>query len=233
MMASGQMQPQLARQIAVRALIAPVFIVALVFISAGRLDYWQGWVYVAITCLTLLVTLWALRDSPELISERLQPGQGMQAWDRWYFAVSTPLYIATVVVACLDAGRFHWSGAIPPWVYLLATTAYVLGQVVFLWAKRANRFFSSVVRIQAERGQTVCREGPYRFVRHPGYVGGLIYGVVTPLVLGSTWALVPAALAAILLVARTELEDRLLQRELPGYAAYAQAVRYRLLPRVW
>ena len=232
-MVAGHARPELSRQVWVRALLAPTFIIALVFISAGRLDYWQGWVYIVLTCLTLSITLWALRDNPELIAERLQPGQGMKTWDKWYFALSTPLYIATVIAAGLDVGRFHWSGAIPVWGYLLAIAAYVLGQAVFLWAKRVNRFFSSVVRVQIDRGQQVCQDGPYHFVRHPGYVGGLLYGIATPLMLGSTWALVPAGAAALLLVGRTVLEDRMLQRELPGYVAYTQAVRYRLLPGVW
>jgi protein-S-isoprenylcysteine O-methyltransferase Ste14 len=232
-MIAGHAQPQLSRQVWARALLAPTFIIALLFISAGSLDYWQGWVYVALTCLALLVTLWAMHDNPELIAERLQPGQGMKAWDKWYFALSTPLYIATLVAAGLDVGRFHWSGPIPLWGYLLAIVAYVLGQAVFLWAKRVNRFFSSVVRIQTDRGQQVCWDGPYRFIRHPGYVGGLLYGIATPLILGSTWALVPAGVAALLLVGRTVLEDRTLQRELLGYAAYTLVVRYRLLPAVW
>jgi protein-S-isoprenylcysteine O-methyltransferase Ste14 len=232
-MVAGHTQPQLSRQIWYRALLAPTFIIALLFISAGRLDYWQGWVYVALTCLALLVTWWAMRDNPELIAERLQPGQGMKAWDKWFFALSTPLYIATLLIAGLDVGRFHWSAMLPVWAYLLAVVAYVLGQMLFLWAKRVNGFFSSVVRVQADRGQQVCQDGPYRFVRHPGYVGGLLYGIATPLILGSYWALVPALVAALLLVGRTALEDRTLQRELAGYGAYSEAVRYRLLPGVW
>ena len=102
-----------------------------------------------------------------------------------------------------------------------------------LWAKQVNRYFSSVVRIQADRGQTVCRDGSYRYLRHPGYVGGLLYMLAGTLVLGSLWALALQLLACVLLVARTALEDRALQQELSGYAAYAQKVKYRLLPKVW
>lgn len=104
---------------------------------------------------------------------------------------------------------------------------------MLLWAKWANRFFSSVVRIQTDRGQTVCKDGPYRFVRHPGYVGGLLFGMATPLALGSFWALIPAAVGAMLLIVRTYLEDRTLQEELPGYLEYTKEVRHRLLPRIW
>jgi protein-S-isoprenylcysteine O-methyltransferase Ste14 len=232
-MVTGQAQPTLNRSIWARALIAPVIILALVFVPAGRLDYWQGWLYVALSVASLGATWAVMRDNPELVAERLRPGQGMQLWDKWYFALSTPLYLATLVVAGLDAGRWGWSPPLATWVYALGVAAFVLGQALFLWAKATNRYFSSVVRIQAERGQTVCREGPYAAVRHPGYVGGLLYGVATAVVLGSLWALLPATLAAAMLVVRTALEDRLLRRELPGYAAYARDVRYRLLPGIW
>jgi protein-S-isoprenylcysteine O-methyltransferase Ste14 len=110
---------------------------------------------------------------------------------------------------------------------------FLLGQALFLWAKRVNPFFSSVARIQSDRGHSVCREGPYRFCRHPGYLGGLIFGLTTPLVLGSYWALIPQGLAAMLLVGRTFLEDRMLMTDLLWYAEYAEVVRFRLVPGIW
>ena len=101
------------------------------------------------------------------------------------------------------------------------------------WAMLANPFFEKTVRIQEERGHHVATGGPYRFVRHPGYVAFILMGFALPLGVGSAWALVPAGLNAALIVARTALEDRTLRRELPGYAEYAQRTRYRLLPGVW
>jgi protein-S-isoprenylcysteine O-methyltransferase Ste14 len=218
---------------AVRTAAGLAAVALFLFIPAGRLDYWQGWVYLGLSLAVLLVTGWALRGDPQLIEERLRPGAGMKTWDKWYFAVSTPLYLVMLVIAGLDAGRYGWSGALPAWVYGIGTVAFLTGQGIFLWAKRANSFFASVVRIQSERGQTVCKEGPYRFIRHPGYLGGLLFGVSSPLVLGSLWALIPAVLAAALLVARTLLEDRTLQAELDGYTAYTREVKYRLLPGLW
>jgi protein-S-isoprenylcysteine O-methyltransferase Ste14 len=97
----------------------------------------------------------------------------------------------------------------------------------------ANTYFSTAVRIQSDRGQTVCRTGPYRFVRHPGYVGFILQSFGTPILLGSTWALIPGVAAAAILVIRTSLEDRMLQAELTGYREYVQEVRYRLVPRIW
>jgi protein-S-isoprenylcysteine O-methyltransferase Ste14 len=96
-----------------------------------------------------------------------------------------------------------------------------------------NRFFSSVVRIQTDRGHVVCDTGPYRFVRHPGYAGIIfpLFGIV--LALGSIWTLIPAAVASIITVIRTVLEDRTLQEELPGYRDYARRVRYRLIPGIY
>jgi protein-S-isoprenylcysteine O-methyltransferase Ste14 len=97
----------------------------------------------------------------------------------------------------------------------------------------ANAYFSTAVRIQSDRGQTVCRSGRYRFVRHPGYVGFTLQSLGTPLLLGSLWALIPGLMAAVLMVVRTSFEDPMLQAELPGYREYTQQVRYRLVPGVW
>lgn len=205
----------------------------LVFASAGRLDYWQGWVYVLVNLAVVLLSVWFLRDDLGLVAERLRPGKGMKRWDKAYFILSTPLYFAAVVVAGVDAGRSHWSHPPKAGLYFLFFLAFLAGQGLFLWAKKVNPFFSSVARIQADRGQTVCREGPYRFVRHPGYLGGLLYGLATPLVLGSYWGLVPAALAAVMLVVRAGLEDGMLKKDLLWYAEYAETVPFRLVPGLW
>ena len=102
-----------------------------------------------------------------------------------------------------------------------------------LWATSANAYFSTTVHVHAGEGHTVQTGGPYRFVRHPGYVGALVYQLGTPLLLGSWWGLIVAALSVPLFVLRTALEDRTLHQELPGYPEYAARVRYRLLPGVW
>jgi len=224
---------RLTPQVWARALATPIFLFILIFPFAGRLDYWQGWLYIAVNTLIVLITVWILRDKPEFISERLKPGQGMKSWDKWYYALSTPFYFIFLFVSSLDSGRFGWSGPLPAVIYLGGTLIYILGQAIMLWAKLANNYFSSVVRIQTERGQQVCREGPYNYVRHPGYVGGLLFGLTGPLMLGSLWGLVPAVIAAVMLVVRTGLEDKTLHQELPGYTDYAQAVKFRLLPGVW
>jgi protein-S-isoprenylcysteine O-methyltransferase Ste14 len=220
-------------QIVLRSLAAPLVITVLLMVSAGRWDYWEGWLYILLNLVIMAANLVILRGSPDLVEERLTPGKGMKSWDLAYLIISTLLYLASLVVAGLDVGRFGWSGRFSSWMYDAAILVYLLGNALFLWAKKTNRFFSSVVRLQVERGQTVVTSGPYRFVRHPGYVGNLLYNLATPLVLGSWWGVILQALACVFLIVRTALEDRLLQKELPGYAEYARQVKYRLLPGIW
>lgn len=202
----------------------------LLFLAAGRLDYWQGWVFFLINLGSVGLTWHFLRPDPGLIAERLRPGKGMKWWDKVYVLLATPLNVGAIVLAGVDAGRGHWSPGPRPVVYIAALAIYVLGQVLYVWARKVNPFFSSVSRIQTERGQTVCREGPYRFCRHPGYLGGLLFGLSTPIVLGSYLALIPQAAAALVLIARTLLEDHMLTKDLLWYAEYKQAVRSLLVP---
>lgn len=216
-----------------RSILGVSVLVALLLLSGGRLDYWQAWIYIGINVIFIGLTNWFLRDNPSLRQERMFPGRGVKRWDKVYWAVSTPLYFLSLILAGLDAGRNHWTRRIPLLFYIVIIVAYCLGQSLMLWAKRVNNFFSSVVRIQADRGQIVCCKGPYRFIRHPGYLGGLTFGLSAPLLLGSILALIPAALAALMLVTRTSLEDSTLLTELEGYKTYANAVRFRLLPYVW
>jgi protein-S-isoprenylcysteine O-methyltransferase Ste14 len=137
-----------------------------------------------------------------------------------------------VIVAGLDH-RFGWSPAFPLWLVVFGFVLILLGYAFAAWALAENRFFSSVVRIQTDRGHAVCDSGPYRLVRHPGYAGNIppLLGIV--LALGSAWTLIPAAVALIIAVVRTALEDQTLQEELPGYRDYARRVRYRLVPGIY
>ena len=206
-------------------------IIAITFIGAGRIDYWRGWIYNGLNIIFLLLSYFLL--PPELIEERLKPKEGMKKWDKIYYIVSTPVYFAILIISILDGGRFDWEPRIPILVVIIGVVVYAIGQIIILWAKKVNKFFSIVVRIQKDRGQTVCKDGPYRFVRHPGYLGGLLYIIVTPIVLSSFWGLIPAVIAVVLLFIRTYLEDKTLQRELEGYTDYANETRYRLLPGIW
>jgi protein-S-isoprenylcysteine O-methyltransferase Ste14 len=219
-----------------RFLIFALSTPAILFLAAGRWNWVMGWVYVGILAGTTVVSrILMARTSPELITERAQSldREDVSGWDRAiviFLAMFGPL--AVWIVAGLDE-RFGWSPEMPLALQAAAVAVVVLGYLLGAWALVVNKFFSAVIRIQKERGHTVVTGGPYRYVRHPGYVGGIATCFAVPLLLGSLWALIPAGLAVIAVVIRTALEDRTLHEELPGYAEYAARVRYRLLPGVW
>lgn len=204
-----------------------------IFLVAGRIDYWQGWLYTTANVMTYFMTVITLWHHPELIQERLRPGAGWKLWDKIFFGLLIPLFAATLIIGSLDAGRFRWGPALSPSVCIIGFAAYITGQSLFIWSKYTNRFFSSVVRIQKDRGHTVCQEGPYRIVRHPGYVGAIVFLTSMPFILGSMWSLIPTVLLVIAVLARAYLEDEALQKELPGYAEYSEKVRYKLIPHIW
>jgi protein-S-isoprenylcysteine O-methyltransferase Ste14 len=226
-------QPREIVKWSVRAFLSLAFLAAGFMVAAGRIDYWQGWLYIGLTAAVEAASFFVLRHRADLMRERVKPGKGMPWWDLVYFIVSTVTFLASLAVAALDAGRFGWGAVVPWWAVAGGAAVYLFGQTIFLRAKYENRFLSSVVRLQKDRGQTVCSTGPYRFVRHPAYVGGILFSLASPIVLSSLWALIPQVIACTALVVRTYLEDRLLQKELDGFADYAKRVRYRLLPGVW
>jgi len=137
-----------------------------------------------------------------------------------------------VIVAGLDH-RYNWSPEFPLWLIIIGFILISLGYAFAAWAMIENRFFSSVVRIQVDRGHVVCDSGPYQIVRHPGYAGNMLALPGMVLALSSMWTLIPAAVALIIALIRTVLEDQTLQDELPGYHDYARRVRYRLIPRIY
>ncbi len=217
----------------VRTVLFVPFIGAIIFWAAGTVRWLNAWVYV-LWYLVVSVAAVFLSD-PALLAERsgARRVKGQKGWDRallGLYGAITPLVIP--IVAGLDL-RLGWRPEVAVWLQVAAFVVYALGWALHLWAMAANRYHALVVRIQSDRGQTVVTGGPYRFVRHPGYVGGIAMTVAAALVLGSVWALIPGVLGGLLLIIRTILEDRTLQRELDGYRAYAARVRYRLLPGVW
>jgi protein-S-isoprenylcysteine O-methyltransferase Ste14 len=204
-------------------------LVVVLFVSAGRPNLPFFWVYVGVN-LALMVGL-AVGVDPELMEERWHP-----AAERRQLApllvVRVPLYVGHLAIAGLDVGRFHWS-RVSPLAQITALVLFAASWALVDWAMIANRFFSSVVRIQMERGHHVVTTGPYRYVRHPGYAGGVAGFALKPVVLGSWWALVPLVPILVYVFWRTAVEDRFLRKELSGYAVYAERVRYRLIPGMW
>lgn len=204
----------------------------LLFVPAGRVDWVRGWVYAGLVTLHVSVNWVCLaRWNPELIARRLRYGKGTKTWDKVWTALASPLLLAVYVLAGLEVRAGAEPLGFEAW--LLGLALFVPGGALFSWSMVVNPFFEKTVRIQKERGHRVVDTGPYAYVRHPGYVGFSAWTLAAPLLLGSAWALVPAALSVAGLVLRTALEDRTLQEELGGYREYAARVRYRLLPGVW
>lgn len=220
----------------VKEIVFVGLLLLLLFGGAGRLDWGAGWVLAALFVLQQAATgigLW--RVHPGLLAERADADEqaNVKGWDlplARLGAVILPLL--AWLVAGLDA-RFGWTPPLPGWLVVGGGVVMALGMALTTWAMIANAFFSSVVRIQHDRGHRVATGGPYRIVRHPGYLGAILYDLGAPLLLGSWWALLPSGLAILLMTIRTALEDRTLRAELEGYAAYAQQTRWRLLPGVW
>lgn len=233
------MTPKVRRRIVswiVQAALGLVGYGAILFLSAGRLDWVWGWVFLGLLAATLISHVLILVPiNPELLAERSRGicQEGAKGWDKWVATFAAGMgTVPTWVVAALDV-RFEWSASLPLALHIGGLVGSVLGWALFMWAMGANAFFSEAVRIQEERGHTIVTNGPYRYVRHPGYVGAILALLATPLLLGSLWALIPAGLAAIGYVVRTALEDGMLQEELDGYTEYTQQTHYRLLPGVW
>jgi protein-S-isoprenylcysteine O-methyltransferase Ste14 len=206
---------------------------SIVFLAAGKLLYWQGILYVVLALVGVTISHVLMPPGSELTANRVREASAGEAWDRQLLGALFLVNIVTFAVAGLDSGRFGWSGPVPIAVTIAGAVIMVSGQVVFALAKRENEFFSSTVRLQTERDHRVCESGPYRLVRHPGYLGMLMSLLAFPLVMNSYWAFLPALIAAALLVIRTVLEDRLLERELPGYSEYATKTKRRLIPGVF
>jgi len=217
----------------IKHLFGSLLFLVVLFISAGRVDYWQGWAYVAIGLVMFTLNYTFLRIDSGLLEERAGPHEGSKAWDKRILGISFLLTLSMYVTAGLDSGRFHWS---PEFHWGLSLSGAILvsgGQLLYLVAQHQNKFFSSTVRVQVDRGHTVCETGVYRVVRHPAYLGSVIQSVGFPLLFGSLWSILPVGILIVLFVIRTSLEDRVLLNELAGYPEYARKTRYRMIPGIW
>ena len=195
-------------------------------VLAGRWDVPWMWATVAVALLVALPVNLAI--DPDLARERRRPGPG--GFDRITVLAVATCTAAESFLAILDVGRFHWSDHVPASVHILALGLFALGFGVVAWAVSVNRFFSSVVRIQTDRGHQLVTAGPYRYVRHPGYLGMLLAYPVIGVAIGSWYALIPGIVALALVLRRMLVEDRYLKDHLPGYKEYATKVP-RLIPR--
>lgn len=205
--------------------------VVLVFGLAGRWDLWNVWVYAGIHFLLgTFVILAVYRKKPDLVKERVRPPT---------LGSDVPLRIGYFVMLLLHwcigglDQRFHWSDVVPPVGAAVGLMIVAIGLGLLTWSVSVNAFFSSVTRIQADRGQQIVDKGPYALVRHPGYAGSVLYMVASGMALNSLLSIIPAVIGGAFFVQIAAMEDQMLSDELPGYADYAAKVRYRLIPGVW
>jgi len=208
--------------------------VGALFVAAGTARWLRGWIFTIGTLgLYILATVWVMRRNPALLPARAKwHGREMRPFDRVFIGLLFALYLAQPIVAGLDAVRYQWT-SMPFWTVYGGLVLLTFGMGIITWAMLVNPFAEAVVRIQKERHQTTVTTGPYRYVRHPMYLGAFVMFPATGLVLGSYWALATGVAMSLLFAWRTAREDRVLQRELLGYQTYAEATRYRLIPGVW
>jgi protein-S-isoprenylcysteine O-methyltransferase Ste14 len=202
---------------------------ACVFASAGRSDLPLVWAYLGVWVAAVVVASFLI--DPTLVRERIRPGPGGK--DYVTVVAGTALMLGQSLVAGLDVGRLHWSDGVPPAVQWAGLLALAASLAVVVWAMAVNRFFSSVIRIQTDRGHHLVTSGPYRYVRHPAYAACPFLMVGGGLALGSWLAALIGLLLVLAVLRRAALEDRVLREQLEGYAAYARQVRYRMFPGVW
>lgn len=203
-------------------------------VPAGIAAWPSAWIFLGLWLgFWFVILVWLFRQNPDLFWERMNVRTADQkGWDK---IVGPLIYVAMflwLLFTAFDAARFHWS-PVPAWLQVAGCLILLLSFALFFLTFRANAFLSPLVRIQKDRGQTVISTGPYRYVRHPMYAATLVFIVGTPLLLGAWFGLFGGPLVAAVLAWRSVLEEKSLQRDLPGYREYTERVRYRLIPFLW
>jgi protein-S-isoprenylcysteine O-methyltransferase Ste14 len=227
----GRVMKSVLRQ-SLLSLLGFLLVLGLALFLPGGIGWWQGWLFFLVFVLEIaLAALYLWRRNPEIFVARSKIHSGTKPWDKVVIFFLFSSLMTIFPVAGLDS-RFQWS-AVPTWLIVLGYVLWTIGMLGSIWVEAVNKFAEPSVRIQTERGHTVVDTGPYRLVRHPMYATAFLLFFGFALALGSFWGLVPAAVASLVLIVRTALEDRMLQNELVGYRQYAQRVCYRLVPHVW
>lgn len=217
----------------IKSFLGTLLFFSLLFISAGRFNYYQGILYVIIGLIILVLNNTLFKIDTELIIERSKPGENTKKWDKFILFCSLIFTLSMYVIAGLDSGRYLWSPNFHWGLNVLGVLLTASGQLLFLIAQKQNKFFSSTVRIQTERNHSVCETGLYKIVRHPAYLGSIIQALGFPLLFGSIWTIFPVILLISLFITRTYLEDKTLNNELNGYTLYCSKTPYKIIPYIW
>lgn len=227
-------EKRLVVKLTARFVLGLVVIGGIMFGTAGTFDWPEAWIYIVIQfgwAAALTIYLWG--HDPELLRDRLKfAKKSAKGWDKVLTFISMPFYMAYMVIPGFDAVRYQWSH-VPVGAKVVCFLLVIASFVWIVWIMKENTYLSRFVEIQKERGHKVVTTGPYKFVRHPMYIGTTILLLALPAALGSLYTLIPAAFTVIFMIIRTSLEDKTLHRELEGYAAYAQKTKYRLIPGIW
>lgn len=225
------MSPLLSRMMQLLGLV--IIQAVLLFVSAGSPRWAAGWWYIGLYVIMLfLASFVMIPHRREVIEERSKGTTGGKSWDLRITRLMSIPTLGLLILSGFDQ-RWNWTPSLPVWLKLCGVLAFIAGYLLVLWAMYTNQYFSQVVRIQSERGHVAVTDGPYRIVRHPGYLGMSASMLGAILLLDSLWGLVCFALYMALIITRTVLEDRTLRAELPGYAEFAARTRYRLFPGLW
>jgi protein-S-isoprenylcysteine O-methyltransferase Ste14 len=219
-------------KIAQQFLLFPLFMGVLIFLPAGTFDYWEAWVFSAVVfACSCAITVWLIFNDPKLLERRMKAGPAAEKEpaQKIIMIFSLVSFAAAVVIPALDH-RFGWP-AVPASIAILGNILIVLSYVGFYVVMRENTY--SAATIQVERDQKVISTGPYAVIRHPMYTGALMMTLGMPLALGSWWGLLMLAPCVVVLVWRLLDEERLLAKNLRGYADYQRQVRFRLIPGIY
>jgi protein-S-isoprenylcysteine O-methyltransferase Ste14 len=211
------------------------FSAAVMFLSAGRLNWPEAVIFwIIYLFISLASGLYLIKIDSSLMQERRDAirQKNVKTWDRWILAANMVLTLALFVLIGFDAGRYQWS-RVPLPVRIIGGSLMLLSFALTLWASRTNTFMSSQVRIQSERGHQVISNGPYAIVRHPMYAAMGMLDIGMPLLLDSWFGLMVSFLMIAVVILRVILEERTLLSELPGYSEYCGQVRFRLIPGIW
>jgi len=222
-------QGELIKMVSARLLVVIPLLLAMFFLPAGTFAYWEAWVYLTVLLIPMfLVLIYLLKNDPELLARRMRMRE-KETEQKLITKFSYVYFLLAFLLPGFDK-RFEWSN-VPVAVVIVADILVLLGYGVFFLVLRENRYASRIIEVEQE--QKVISSGPYAIVRHPMYLGVSLMYILSPLALGSYWAMIPSLLIIPLLVARIRNEESVLGRELKGYQEYMQKTKYRLIPGIW